>query len=77
MNNKTIEILEKALKIKIVDEESNEKVSFLRVFVLRSILFIVIYRFLGLFAIVDLLFAFSKKRQTLHDKLVKTKVIKQ
>ncbi|MFW1858726.1 RDD family protein [Acinetobacter defluvii] len=66
----------KALKIKIVDEESNEKVSFLRVFVLRSILFIVIYRFLGLFAIVDLLFAFSKKRQTLHDKLVKTKVIK-
>ncbi|RYL27645.1 RDD family protein [Acinetobacter piscicola] len=67
----------KALKIKIVDEESNEKVSFLRVFVLRSILFIVIYRFLGLFAIVDLLFAFSKKRQTLHDKLVKTKVIKQ
>ena len=67
----------KLLKIKIVDEENNEQVSFIRVFVLRSILFIVIYRFLSLFAIVDLLFALSKKRQTLHDKLVKTKVIKQ
>ena len=67
----------KLAKIKIVDAETDEKVSFIRVFAIRSVVFIVIYRFFSLFAIIDFLFALGQKRQTLHDKLAKTKVIKQ
>lgn len=65
-------------KIQIVDIETNEKVSLMRAFSLRSILFILptLYLF-PLFSILDYAFGFGKKRQTLHDKLAKTKVIKQ
>lgn len=68
----------KITKIKIVDAETDEKVSLMRGFTLRSIVFILptLY-FIPLFTLVDSAFALSKKRQTLHDKLAKTKVVKQ
>ncbi|NWK73701.1 RDD family protein [Acinetobacter cumulans] len=67
----------KITKIQIVDAESGEQVSTLRAFTLRSIVFILINFMFLMVAIVDYLFAFGAKRQTLHDKLAKTKVIKQ
>lgn len=68
----------KLLKIKIVDAENGAKVSLVRIFLLRSVLFIILNFILMPFVtIVDHLFGLNKKRQTLHDKLAKTKVIKQ
>jgi uncharacterized RDD family membrane protein YckC len=68
----------KITKIKIVDVETNEKVSLLRVFTLRSVVFIVLNMlFMPFITIIDHVFGLTSKRQTLHDKLAKTKVIKQ
>ena len=68
----------KLTKIKIVDVESGEKVSLMRAFTLRSFIFIILnLLFMPFITILDHAFALSEKRQTLHDKLVKTKVIKQ
>ena len=68
----------KITKIKIVDVETNEKVSLLRVFTLRSVVFIVLNMlFMPFITIADHVFGLTAKRQTLHDKLAKTKVIKQ
>lgn len=65
-------------KIKIVDAENNTQVSLMRVFTIRTLIFLVLtLLFFPLISIIDSLFAFSKKRQTLHDKLAKTKVVKQ
>ena len=67
----------KITKIKIVDAETGEKTSLMRAFTLRSVLFIFL-NFVFLFiAIIDLAFGLGAKRQTLHDKIAKTKVIKQ
>ena len=68
----------KLTKIKIVDAENGEKVSLMRVFTLRSFIFIILNMlFMPLITIIDHVFALSEKRQTLHDKLAKTKVVKQ
>ena len=67
----------KLTKIKIVDAETGEKTSLLRAFTLRSVLFIFLNFVFMFIAIVDLAFGFGAKRQTLHDKVAKTKVIKQ
>lgn len=68
----------KMTKIKIVDAESHEKVSLLRAFTIRSVFFIFLNILsMPLSTIIDWVFGFGKKRQTLHDKLAKTKVIKQ
>ena len=68
----------KITKIKIVDAESNEQVSLMRVFTLRSVVFIVLNVLaMPFITIIDHVFGLSEKRQTLHDKLAKTKVIKQ
>jgi uncharacterized RDD family membrane protein YckC len=68
----------KLTKIKIVDQEDNQKVSLLRGFTLRSVIFIALtFFFFPIISVVDYLFALGEKRQTLHDKLAKTKVIKQ
>ena len=68
----------KITKIKIVDVESNEQVSLMRVFTLRSVVFIVLNVLaMPFITIIDHVFGLSEKRQTLHDKLAKTKVIKQ
>lgn len=68
----------KLTKIKIVDADNGEKVSLMRVFTLRSFIFIVLnLLFMPFITIIDHVFALGKKRQTLHDKLTKTKVVKQ
>ena len=68
----------KLLNIQIVDADTDQKVNLMRGFSLRSVIFIVLNLVLFPFiTIVDHLFALSKKRQTLHDKLSKTKVIKR
>lgn len=64
--------------IKIVDADSGEKAPLVRAFFLRSVLFIILNLMVMPFvAIIDSVFGLSAKRQTLHDKLAKTKVIKQ
>lgn len=65
------------LKIKIVDEVSGEKSTFLRSVVLRSVLVKYIgYNIVGsLLFFVDLIFLFTKQNRTLHDRLAKTLVV--
>ena len=66
------------MKIQIVDAESKGTVSFGRVFVMRSALFIILnVLFMPFSTIIDLAFSASKKRQTLHDKVAKTIVIEK
>ncbi|WP_089605554.1 RDD family protein [Acinetobacter piscicola] len=68
----------KIAKIKIVDANTGEKVNLTRIFLVRSVIFIFLNMvFMPFITIIDHVFAFSSKRQTLHDKLAKTKVIKQ
>ncbi|ALH96395.1 RDD family protein [Acinetobacter equi] len=66
------------LKIKIVDAETQAPVSLLRAFTIRSVLFIFLNALLFPFiTFLDFAFGLSKKRQTLHDKLAKTIIIKK
>ena len=68
----------KVAKIQIVDAENGEKVNLMRSFTLRSVIFIILNMlFMPFITIIDHLFALSQKRQTLHDKLAKTKVVKR
>ncbi|WP_407303405.1 RDD family protein [Acinetobacter sp.] len=68
----------KLTKIKIVDAKNGEKVSLMRAFTLRSFIFIILnLLFMPFVTIIDHIFAIGEKRQTLHDKLAKTKVVKQ
>ncbi|MEG1696568.1 MAG: RDD family protein [Acinetobacter sp.] len=69
----------KITKIKIIDAETNASVNTIRAFWLRSILFIILnLLFMPFITLIDYtFFAFNKNRQTLHDKLAKTKVVKQ
>src|SRR5690606_16838602 len=68
----------KMTKIKIVDVESGEKVSLLLAFTIRSVFFIFLnIIFMPLSLMIDWAFGLGKKRQTLHDKLAKTQVVKQ
>lgn len=68
----------KMLRIKIVDADTAGQVSLMRVFTIRTVLFIVLNLFLVPFiTIADYAFGLGQKRQTLHDRLAKTKVIKQ
>ena len=68
----------KLVKIQIVDAETDQKVNLMRGFSLRSVIFIVLNLvFFPFITVLDHVFALTKKRQTLHDKLAKTKVIKR
>lgn len=68
----------KLAKIQIVDADNGEKVNLMRSFTLRSVIFIILNMlFMPFVTIIDHLFALSQKRQTLHDKLAKTKVVKR
>jgi uncharacterized RDD family membrane protein YckC len=68
----------KMTKIKIVDVETGEKTTLLRAFTIRSVFFIFLNVILmPLSTIIDWVFGLGKKRQTLHDKLAKTLVVKQ
>lgn len=68
----------KVAKIQIVDADNGEKVNLMRSFTLRSMIFIILNMlFMPFITIIDHVFALSQKRQTLHDKLAKTKVVKR
>ena len=68
----------KIVGIKIVDAESNGKVNLTRIFLLRSIVFIILnLLFMPISTIIDYAFALGQKRQALHDKIARTKVIKR
>lgn len=68
----------KLTKIKIVDAETYTAVSSIRAFWLRSIVFIILnLMIVPLISVIESVFALGKNRQALHDKLAKTKVIKQ
>ncbi|ENU80220.1 hypothetical protein F975_01975 [Acinetobacter sp. ANC 3789] len=63
-------------KIQIVDAENDETVGLTRVFLLRSMVFIILnLLFMPFITILDFAFIFSEKKQTLHDRIAKTKVI--
>lgn len=63
-------------KIQIVDAENDEAVGLTRVFLLRSVAFIILnLLFMPFITILDFAFIFSEKKQTLHDRIAKTKVI--
>ena len=72
----------KMLGLKIVDAETNGKASLNQVFILRSLVFIIlnislmVLNLMPFIAVIDIVFAFNPQRQTLHDKLAKTKVVK-
>ncbi len=67
----------KLTKIKIADAETGEKTSLMRAFTIRSVLFIFLNFIFMFIFIIDIAFGLGAKRQTLHDKIAKTKVIKQ
>lgn len=68
----------KVAKVCIVDAESGDRVNLLRAFTLRSMVFIILnFIFMPFITIIDYAFGLSKSRQTLHDKLAKTKVVKK
>lgn len=65
-----------ATKIQIVDAENGTNVGLTRVFLLRSMVFIILnLLFMPFITILDFAFIFSEKKQTLHDRIAKTKVI--
>ncbi|MBF7687014.1 RDD family protein [Acinetobacter rathckeae] len=65
-------------KIKIVDQINESKVPLTRIFLIRSVFFIIFNMVSSpLMSIIDYAFGFGKNRQTLHDRLSKTKVIKE
>ena len=67
----------KMVGIKIVDAQTNGKVNLTRIFLLRSVVFIILnLLFMPLSTIFDYVLALGKKRQALHDKLARTKVVK-
>lgn len=66
----------KVMQIQIVDEQSKQPVSLFRSFTLRSIPMVVLNLLIfPIPSIIDYCFAIGKKRQTLHDKMVKTIVV--
>lgn len=66
----------KVMQIQIVDQDTKQPVSLFRSFTLRSIPMVVLNLLMfPLPSIIDYLFAIGKKRQTLHDKVVKTIVV--
>lgn len=65
----------KALKIKIVDEQTAQKTTLTRSFLIRSVVFIIINYLAFFFIIIDFAFIFSERRRTLHDRLAKTLVV--
>lgn len=67
----------KIVGIRIIDAETNGKVNLTRIFLLRSVVFIILnLLFMPISTIIDYAFALGQKRQALHDKIARTKVIK-
>ncbi|RYZ99197.1 MAG: RDD family protein [Moraxellaceae bacterium] len=65
----------KVLKIKIVDEQTSQKTTLTRSFLIRSVVFIIINYLAFFFIIIDFAFIFSERHRTLHDRLAKTLVV--
>ncbi len=64
--------------IQIVDQDNGTLVNMLRGFWLRSFVFIILnFLLMPFITILDYGFGFSSTRQTLHDRLAKTKVIQR
>lgn len=77
LNSKGQSIGKLITKIKIVDAETEQRVNLTRIFLIRSIVFIILNLFaMPIITILDYVLGFGNKRQTLHDRLAKTKVIK-
>lgn len=67
----------KIVGIRIVDAENNGKVNLTRIFLLRSVVFIILnLLFMHISTIIEYAFELGQKRQALHDKIARTKVIK-
>lgn len=78
MNRKGQSIGKLLTKIKIVDLETEGRVNLTRIFLIRSIVFILLNMFaMPVITILDYALGFGRNRQTLHDRLAKTKVIKK
>lgn len=67
----------KVMNIQIVDFETTQPVGITRSFLLRSVVTILMVYIFPLYFIIDYLFALGKKRQSLHDFMAKTIVIKK
>lgn len=72
----------KALGIRIVDEQTGQKTTLVRSFIIRSLAFIVLANLFSMIGanglimyIIDYAFVFSQRRQTLHDRLARTIVV--
>lgn len=72
----------KVLGIRIVDEQTGEKTTLVRSFLIRSLTFVLLANLFSQFGIngmilyiIDYAFVFSPRRQTLHDRLAKTIVV--
>lgn len=68
----------KIVGIKIVDAYNYQAVPLTRIFLLRTVFFIILnFLTLPIITFIDAIFALGAKKQTLHDKIAKTIVIKQ
>ncbi|MFT4021641.1 MAG: RDD family protein [Acinetobacter sp.] len=66
------------MRIQIVDLETHNKANLTRVFLIRSVVFIILNLLSApIITILDHAFGLGKKRLTLHDRLAKTKVIEK
>lgn len=65
----------KVLNIRIVNNDTGEKASFIRIVLLRQILNAIISAFVPFYGIVDVLFIFRQDCRTLHDRIAGTRVI--
>lgn len=65
----------RAMKIRIVDDQTGKITNITRSFLLRSIVFIMGYNFIFLLFFVDLAFLFTERHRTLHDRLARTVVV--
>jgi uncharacterized RDD family membrane protein YckC len=64
----------RAMKIRIVDDQTGKITNITRSFLLRSIVFIMGYNFIFLLFFVDFGFLFTERNRTLHDRLARTVV---
>lgn len=65
------------MNIQIVDHTTLQQTNIARSFFLRSVMTILMIYIFPLYFIIDFLFTLGKKRQTLHDFMAKTTVIKK
>ena len=67
----------KVMNLQVVDAQSQQQIGITRSFLFRSVVTIILIYIFPLYFIIDYLFSLGKKRQTLHDFMAKTIVIKK